>query len=496
MKQRKRLRKMRQRLSLLSHRRGLHKWQVVVITWGPLLWACVLFYLECKFEPADVDEAVMNMVLESARPPPLSKRITFWSELYPDTERRRGMQEQSEAKPRTFPRNYDRLSFQAGRTEPLLSRRSTTAALKELRHLSEHPPNCQPKSAWHSYSFPTCNSVHELDFVAGVTPFSAANAGQQKEISIEYKFSGGTRESWLVHTLCTDGSDCVAPGLNATATKSTGPKVVLKTLNWPVEHDEVVYEHQRIDALASERLTSSPHVVDIYGFCGVSALNEFADGGNFGRMLRHDDSKPSPEQLLVYARDAALSLAAIHEVDGRGNVTTLVHHDFSAKNFLTVNGKLKVSDFNDAKLLGWHKGKRCRGFSWDGLCGTNRERTHRRAPEECMGDEYRRLTNEKVEVYHLGAFFFYLLSNGGWPYQFEPWRKGGHYKLQAPQAKEAILQGRKPSLPPDVDENNPSTKILVQAMRWTHTFDPKERPSARAVADFLVEKIKDIDENL
>jgi len=293
----------------------------------------------------------------------------------------------------------------------------------------------------------------------------------------------------------------VAPGLNATEKKGTGPQLILKTLNWPMEHDEVVYEHQRIDALAGERLTKSPHVINIHGFCGVSALNEFADGGSFGKMMRSSQTRPSlsPEQLLVYARDAALSMADVHDIDGRGNVTTLIHHDFSGKNFLTVNGKLKLSDFNDGKLLAWDtsKGKRCRGFNWDGLCGTNRERTHRRAPEECMGDEHRRLTTEKVEVYHLGAFFFYLLTNGGWPYSFEVSRKGDLIRLSAPKAKQAILKGQLPALPPDVQaSNNPATKALVQAMKWTYTFDPKRRPSARAVAEFLVDKTTKIQENV
>lgn len=504
MKHKKRGRFWKSMVLLFHPRRGLHKWQTLVLTWGSLIWAVMVLFVEREWEPSANNADVERGILLSAKPPPLTRKIPSWTELYSANNERRRRTEQGSVKPRTFPGNYNMLSHRHAAMEPI-SRRPISA-LKELRRLSSYPPNCKPKSEWHSYSFPTCNSLHELDMRAGVIPPSTSMFDEDSmspdsnELYMEYKFAGGSRESWLVNTLCTDGSDCVAPGLNATEGKTAGPHVILRTLNWPMEHDEVVYEHQRIDALVAERLTSSPHVIDIYGFCGMSALNEYANGGSFGKMVRRmtNETSMSPKELLVYARDAALSLAAIHEIDGRGNVTTVVHHDVSAKNFLTVDGKLKVADFNDAKLLGWDTttGKRCHGFSWDGLCGTNRERTHRRAPEECMGDAHRRMTTEKVEVFHLGAFFFYLLTGGGWPFQFELSRKGVEYKLQAPAAKEAIVKGHLPRLPEEVGASNSSAiKILRQAMKWTYTFDPKRRPSARAVADFLVNKTSQFEED-
>lgn len=109
-------------------------------------------------------------------------------------------------------------------------------------------------------------------------------------------------------------------------------------------------------------------------------------------------SPKNPKQSLVYAWDAALALADIHEIDGRGNITSFVHHDFSPKNLLTVGGKLKVSDFNDGQLLWWDYklNQRC-SFKWDGACGNVHEQTHRRSPEECMGDSYQRNTQRKLK---------------------------------------------------------------------------------------------------
>ena len=53
--------------------------------------------------------------------------------------------------------------------------------------------------------------------------------------------------------------------------------VVVKTLRYDREFYDEYYELHRRDAVAMERLSSSPFVMDIYGHCGQSALNELAD---------------------------------------------------------------------------------------------------------------------------------------------------------------------------------------------------------------------------
>lgn len=40
------------------------------------------------------------------------------------------------------------------------------------------------------------------------------------------------------------------------------------------------YELHRRDAVAMERLTSSPYVMDVFGYCGQSALTELAFSEN------------------------------------------------------------------------------------------------------------------------------------------------------------------------------------------------------------------------
>lgn len=474
-----------------------------VVCWGSLLWAFQVLHQQ-DWDPAPVTGR--SGYIEGVTPPK-PQRQTVWSDLYTySTEETTRVLEKGETQPRVWPRNYESIPRASGPQELLSNERATKEV--ELRHVSGGNKYCVPKSNWHKFSFPTCNSMHELDLTSAVVPPLQTSFVNQYnvekefdddkgEIYMEFMFSGASRTAWEVHSICIDGKDCVAPGLNATDQKKTGPKLVLKTLNWNMKYDEVTYDHQRVDALAAERLTSSPHVINAYSFCGGSVINEFADGGSFGRMVRRLNGTVIPsEQLIVYARDAALGLADIHEIDGRGNVTTLTHHDYAAKNFLTVNGKLKISDFNDGQLLRWDTrfNRRCHGFFWDGKCGSTRERTHRRSPEECLGDRYRRSTNEKVEVYHLGSFLFYLLTSGGWPYQYEISSKGIPHKPTSPKVKEMIVTGVLPRLPAEVaNSNNAATKVLIQAMKWAYTHSPRKRPSARAVGEFLDKKIKDLD---
>ena len=92
------------------------------------------------------------------------------------------------------------------------------------------------------------------------------------------------------------------------------------------------------------RLTVSPYVVDIYGFCGRSVLNEFADGPGLGK-LADKLSKYSLKRLEI-ARDIASSLADIHGVDGNGENSTIVHMDINPANVVVVKNRLEERDFD------------------------------------------------------------------------------------------------------------------------------------------------------
>jgi len=117
---------------------------------------------------------------------------------------------------------------------------------------------CQPQYHWQTYVYPTCNALHEFDLA------SLNNHG--KEV-VRLVANGYWRDVWIVTEV------------------ATGMKRVVKTLRY--EHDLTPrnYDRNRRDAMALERLTSSKHVVDVYGYCSTSGLFEFSDGGDIPAAL-------------------------------------------------------------------------------------------------------------------------------------------------------------------------------------------------------------------
>lgn len=115
--------------------------------------------------------------------------------------------------------------------------------------------------------------------------------------------------------------------------------------------DELTEKRHKIDAVSSERLTSSPHVVNIHGYCGQSVINEFAENGSLTHYIHEHKS---PREKLEIAREVALGIVDLHNFDGEGNAT-IVHRDLKPDNVIvTSQGKLKLNDFNDAEFLKWN----------------------------------------------------------------------------------------------------------------------------------------------
>ena len=105
------------------------------------------------------------------------------------------------------------------------------------------------------------------------------------------------------------------------------------------EHKD--YEFMRMDAMVAERLTSSPRIYEIYGFCGLSILSEFFPHGDMedvaitrgeGYLLTEEAQEDyleelepyndlSNEQRLVMSLQMAEALADLH-----GDVAGVISH--------------------------------------------------------------------------------------------------------------------------------------------------------------------------
>ena len=135
---------------------------------------------------------------------------------------------------------------------------------------------CKPKHDWQTQAFPTCNVMHEyslssLSHMMGRSLRNKLNTvegdGDEKTRILGH---GYWRDVWVLSKVST-----------AFSPKPTGQEelTVLKTLRYKHQFTDRNYDRHRKDSLASERLSKSPNVIDIYAYCSNSAVFEYGSGG-------------------------------------------------------------------------------------------------------------------------------------------------------------------------------------------------------------------------
>ena len=147
------------------------------------------------------------------------------------------------------------------------------------------------------------------------------------------------------------------------------PDVTLKVMRWTSDKEIFStnrYEKTRMDALVMERLTSSPRITDMYGYCATSILVESLPGEIWEtvvpapRKITRDDlndeldvdnkNAMTPTKKIELALEISEALAELHGY--REGVIS--HDDIDFGQFLrTKNGMVKLNDFNRAKPMLW-----------------------------------------------------------------------------------------------------------------------------------------------
>jgi serine/threonine protein kinase len=274
-----------------------------------------------------------------------------------------------------------------------------------------------------------------------------------------------------------------------------------------------------------ERLTFSPYVINVYGYCGQSAINELADydiegmtnlekvSRSFRGMM---DIEPVSVIRLRLAYMVAAGVSHIHSIDypdvppipvtveddGKAESfksavkagtrvksnATLVHYDLNPRNVAVVKrGIPKLNDFNVAEFMTWDaKPDRPCGFR-----GRFREPWWR-SPEE-MHYHLPNYTNpvpltEKVDIYSLGNILWTILTT------HSPWKmvKGEAEERTRPKVARGVL----PNWPDDFDhtklESDPALMAINLAMRRCLRFNPEERPTAGEIAAELNDAIENL----
>lgn len=324
--------------------------------------------------------------------------------------------------------------------------------------------DCVPMHDWQTRSFPNCNLLHEYDLKAAGPGIYKNNTNLVLEDTVKFLGQGWFRHAWRLSAGSTDES------------------VVLKTLRLEREFYDEFYDLHRRDAVAMERLTHSPFIMDIYGYCGQSALNELAEFGNgelaslekVDRRMRGNEDPTTYLLKLQLGASVAVGVAHIHEIDDDDR-PSMVHYDLNPRNVAMVGaGKPKINDFNIAEFLHWNP-------KTNETCGFP-SRLHEpwwRAPEEVSLAKDNRTVASEVDVYALGSILFHILTTHS--------PRGKMKKERAEEVREKVLRGEPPFLDSKYTKSKDGSIIAFrEAMKLCFEPDPKKRGTARQVADIML----------
>lgn len=316
---------------------------------------------------------------------------------------------------------------------------------------------CVAMDSWQESSFLSCNQIHEMGLL-------------DKVIMDEFHYvaSGGWNDVFQV-----------------TSTLGLDPALALKKLSPKRGNPDGLvdkykarnFERVRQDALILERLSSSKHIMDIFGYCGVVIVAPFANGGTLEEKgLSSLKRKSSPERLTLML-EAAQGLAAIHEYGGP--IPSIVHGDLTEKQYMFVSEenhlsgfRLVLADFNQAILI-----KR-NSTAPDTACTFHRidpDYGVFRSPEE-----YSHIPQtEKVDVWALGSIIYHILTGK------QVWR--AQYKKK--DAEKAMILGELPLIDDSIrNSDDPVDQALLNAFKMCYAYDPQKRPSAKDVARYLEDR--------
>jgi len=329
---------------------------------------------------------------------------------------------------------------------------------------------CQFKYDWQEGAFPNCNVIHEFE-LGHLNRMLGRMARKRLRLRegdgndlVKYLSHGYWRDVWVLsHRNAPDGSQ-----LNGTEELT-----VLKTLRYEHDFTDRNYDRHRKDALASERLSGSPYVVDIFAFCQNTAVFEYGEGGDIdGKLWPYDEETEehyvaefSSWEKLDMAYQVACGIADIHDVEEDG-IASIAHTDITPSQFIYIDGKWKVNDFNRCRFMReYKKDKSVCGFE----VGSNPGKF--RAPEEYAYE----VETEKIDVYSMGNVFYAILS-GMMPFE----------GLKQDKAKKQVMEGKRPKIPSEVEESDDiAIQAILLATKECWRQDPKDRPSATEIRDKL-----------
>ncbi|KAL7516043.1 hypothetical protein ACHAWX_001100 [Stephanocyclus meneghinianus] len=253
---------------------------------------------------------------------------------------------------------------------------------------------------WHSYHFPTCNDIHEIDLrgvvrnrLFGVDVVASRRRGEgddddgkEQKNALPWGFVG--------NGLWRDVFSCDPRGevVNSVGSQDRMPPAVLKMMKSEHPYDQRNFQRHRRDALVMELLSSSHHLVQIYGYCAntvlTQAISHTLDDVIYAREKEKVklwspkggyQTKPKLEAWmgkddkgeLLATRETEIGrirlalgvfrgLVDLHEGVGYKNMNgvsvewlPIVHADLQAKQYLvdSTTGQIYLNDFNRCRFV-------------------------------------------------------------------------------------------------------------------------------------------------
>jgi Protein kinase domain len=375
-----------------------------------------------------------------------------------------------------------------------------------------HPDECEPQYKWQTMSFPTCNALHESSPMPDSLSFGDTTTNTQRHDDDDKNKSpkslrrrqSSLRDNTINNKVMRPNHELVAHGYWRDTWLLRHPLVVdhktleleriaFKTLRFDHAYSEIVYDKQRRDAVTSERVQFSDHTIHMYAYCGTAALYEYAPGGNLMHYLNQFETGEdwrkayTPAERFQLALSVTSALADLHTTES-DHGSAIVHADFNANQFVAITMGLtntqhddlnnnndrppipqfKLGDFNLSKFVYRH-------HTTKQPCTVKTESTGGpwRAPEEY--DRHGR--TEKLDIYSLGNML-YAIVTGEWPFD----------EIKAEKAKTLVAHGKRPFIDDSVrDSKDPYDKAILTAMDRCWKHDPRHRPSALEVKQYLEE---------
>ncbi|KAL7465378.1 hypothetical protein ACHAXS_005698 [Conticribra weissflogii] len=369
---------------------------------------------------------------------------------------------------------------------------------------------------WHSYHFPNCNEIHEIDLRGVVRRRKLRRSSAGGDEGPRWGFIGAGL--WRDVFSCDPRDETSFISNNNTDQSHIQPPAVLKMMKSEHPYDQRNFQRHRRDALVMERLRTSHHVVQIYGYCAntvlTQAISHTLDDVIYAR--ENEEIKTwsprgglhtSPPLESWMGRDENGELLATRETEiGRirlalgvfrglkdlheGLDLPIVHADLQAKQYLvdSTTGRVYLNDFNRCRFL-TKKDHPFHHASINNMTTAAKNSTFESELESCplhiptapgasrSPEEYNMdPLNEKIDIYSAGNILYGIITG------LHPWNQE-----RGKQVKSAIQNGKRPEVDESIrnGERGFVDKELVRLLDWVYEGNVNKRASASEIVEEL-----------